>query len=107
DAVLGAGDSVLIPLGAKVSRWNDGTESAVEVMTMIEGTFLGSAGRRGSTGVTALPIVTFHISDAHTLPPAPASIALSRITLAPGAHFSPPDAPWWMVGTPQETYPNI
>jgi hypothetical protein len=107
DAVVGAGDAVLIPLGAKVSRRNDGADPAVEVMTMIEGTFLGTAGRSGSTGVADLPIVTFHISDAHTLPPAPATIALSRITLAPGAHFSPPDAPWWMVGTPQEAYPDI
>jgi hypothetical protein len=107
DAVLKAGDSVLIPLGANVSRWNDGTVSAVEVMTMIEGTFLGTSGRSGSTGVADLPIVTFHISDAHTLPPTPVTITLSHVILAPEAEFTPPSAAWWMVGTPEEAYPNI
>jgi hypothetical protein len=107
DAVLGAGDSVLIPLGAKVSRWNDGTEPAVEVMTMLEGTFLGSRGRSNSTNVVDLPIVTFHISDAHTLPPAPVTISLSQVVLAPHARFTPPSASWWMVGAPEEAYPNL
>jgi hypothetical protein len=107
DAVLSAGDSVLIPLGAKVSRWNDGTEPAVEVMTMLEGTFLGSRGRSNSSNVVDLPIVTFHISDAHTLPPAPVTISLSQVTLAPGARFTPPAASWWMVGTPEEAYRNL
>jgi hypothetical protein len=107
DAVLGAGDSVLIPMGANVSRQNDGTEPAVEVMTMLEGTFLGSRGRSGSSNVVDLPIVTFHISDADTLPPAPVTITLSHVVLAPEAQFTPPAASWWMVGTPEEAYPNI
>jgi hypothetical protein len=107
DAVLSAGDSLLIPLGANVSRRNDGTEPAVEVMAMLEGTFLGTAGRSGSSSVVDQPIVTFHISDAHTLPPAPVTITLSRVVLAPHARFTPPSASWWMVGTPEEAYPNL
>ena len=107
DAVLGAGDSVLIPLGANVSRQNDDAEAAVEVMAMLEGTFLGSRGRSGSSGVTDLPIVTFHISDAHTLPAAPVTITLSRVKLEPGARFTPPAASWWMVGAPEDAYHNL
>jgi len=107
DAVLKAGDSVLIPMGANVSRWNDGTEPAVEVMTMLEGTFLGTAGRASPSNVVDLPIVTFHISDAHMLPPAPVTITLSHLVLAPEAQFTPPSASWWMVGTPEEAYPDI
>ena len=107
DAVLEAGDSVLIPLGANVSRHNDGSHDAVEVMAMIEGPAISAAGRSGSSGVTDTPIVTFHISDAHILPRAPVTIALAHITLAPGARFTPPAAAWWMVGTPEESYPDL
>jgi hypothetical protein len=98
---------VLIPLGANVSRHNDGAVDAVEVMAMIEGPAISAAGRSGSSGVMDAPIVTFHISDAHTLPRAPVTIALAHITLAPGARFTPPAAAWWMVGTPEESYPDL
>jgi hypothetical protein len=107
DAVLQAGDSALIPLGANVSRDNDGNEPALEIMTMIEGTFLGTVGRSGASGVSDLPIVTFHISDARTLPPAPVTITLSQVTLAPGARFVPPSAAWWMAGTTEAAYASV
>jgi hypothetical protein len=107
DFELHSGDSVVIPLGAKVTRQNDGTEPAVEQGAMLEGTFLGSVGRASSTGVTDTSIVTFHISDTHRLPAAPVAITISRVTLDPGARFAPPTAAWWMVGVAEEAYPNI
>jgi hypothetical protein len=107
DAVLQAGDAAVIPMGANVSRRNDGTEPAVEIMSMVEGTFLGSRGRGAPSGVTDLPIVTFHISDAHVLPAAPATITLSQVTLAPGATLTSPVAAWWMIGTSEADYAHM
>jgi len=104
---LHSGDSVVVPLGAKISRRNDGTEPAVELGAMLEGTFLGSVGAASSSGMTDTPIVTFHISDPHRLPTAPVTITLSQRTLSPGARFSPPAAAWWMVGVTEAAYPNI
>jgi hypothetical protein len=104
---LHGGDAVVIPMGAKVSRNNEGREPATELGAMLEGTFLGSVGGASSSGLTDTPIITFHISDAHVLPPAPVTIALSHLTLEPGAHFTPPTASWWMVGTPEDAYANL
>jgi hypothetical protein len=104
---LRGGDSAVVPLGARISRENEGAESAVELGTVLKGTLLGYRGRGGPTGVVDLPIVTFHISDAHVLPLAPVRITLDRIILAPGVRFTPPSAAWWMVGTPEPAYPNL
>jgi hypothetical protein len=104
---LHGGDAVVIPMGAKVSRHNAGDEPATELGAMLEGTFLGSVGGASSSGLIDTPIITFHISDAHVLPPAPVTIALSHLTLQPGAQFTPPTASWWMVGTAEEDYPDL
>jgi hypothetical protein len=104
---LHGGDAVVIPLGAKVTRQNDGAEPAVELGAMLEGTFLGSVGGASSSGVTDTAIVTFHISDAHHLPAAPVTISISRVTVDPGVRFAPPAAAWWMLGVAEEAYPDI
>jgi hypothetical protein len=96
---VGPGEAVLVPLGATANKRNDGTEPAVVV-----GAFLGSG---GGTLLLGGDLVVFHLTDPHVLPPAPALITLSRVMLAPGARWSPPAAPWWMLGVAEETYPNV
>jgi hypothetical protein len=96
---VGPGETVLVPLGAMGNKRNEGTEPAVVV-----GAFLGSG---GGTLLLGGDLVVFHLTDPHTLPPGPALITLSRVTLDPEAHFAPPTAAWWMLGVAEEAYPEI
>jgi hypothetical protein len=96
---VGPGEAVLVPLGATANKHNDGTEPAVVV-----GAFLGSG---GGTLLLGGDLVVFHLTDPHILPPAPALVTLSRVTLPPGARWSPPAAPWRMLAVAEEAYPNV
>jgi hypothetical protein len=95
EAVLGPGDSALIPLGAQATKRNDGAAPAVVVRAAFEGP--GGVADPGS-GITYAAVTQVHTSYPGQLPPAPVTLTLSRVGFAPDGRFAPlPGATWWIL----------